>query len=144
MGEKRIDKAEKSIIEGVRWSEIIMGSVGLVFIFLPQLIIPLFTNEPRIIDISIVGLRIIGILQFFDAVGITLWFALTGAGNTLFPAIVESTLLWGIALPISYFIGVKMEVGFLAPWAALSIHIILFAFIVTWKIKKGEWKEIEV
>ena len=107
-------------------------------------IIPLFTNEPRIIDISIVGLRIIGILQFFDAVGITLWFALTGAGNTLFPAIVESTLLWGIALPISYFIGVKMEVGFLAPWAALSIHIILFAFIVTWKIKKGEWKEIEV
>ena len=144
MGEKRVDKAEKSIIEGVRWSEIIMGSVGLVFIFLPQLIIPLFTNEPRIIDISIVGLRIIGILQFFDAVGITLWFALTGAGNTLFPAIVESALLWGIALPISYFIGVKMEVGFLAPWAALSIHIILFAFIVTWKIKKGEWKEIEV
>ena len=29
--------------------------------------------------------------------------------------------------------------GFLIPWAALSIHIILFAFIVTWKIKKGEW-----
>jgi len=52
--------------------------------------------------------------------------------------------LWGVALPISYFIGVKMEVGFLAPWAAVSIHIILFAFIVTWKIKKGEWKEIEV
>lgn len=144
MGEKRLDKAEKSIIEGVRWSEIIMGSVGLVFIFFPQLIIPLFTNEPRIIETSVVCLRIIGILQFFDAVGITLWFALTGAGNTLFPAIVESTLLWGVTLPVSYIIGVKMEAGLLAPWAALSGQIILFSFIVTWKIKKGEWKEIEV
>jgi len=37
-----------------------------------------------------------------------------------------------------------MEAGLLAPWAALSGQIILFSFIVTWKIKKGEWKEIEV
>ncbi len=144
MGEKRIDKAEKSIIESVRWSEIIMGSIGLVFIFFPGVIIPIFTNDPAIIHISVIGLRIIGVLQFFDAVGLTLWFALTGAGNTIFPAIVESMLLWGIALPSSYILGVKMEMGFWAPWAVLPLHIILFALIITWKVRKGDWKEIEV
>ena len=144
MGEKQIDKAETSIVEGVRWSELIMGSVGLVFIIFPLAIVPLFTNDPNIVRLSIVGLRIVGVLQFFDAVGITLWFALTGAGNTLFPAIVESTLLWGLALPVSYFLGVKMQVGHLAAWAALSIHIVLFAVAITWKVSRGSWKEIEV
>ena len=144
MGEKRTDKAEKSIIESVRWSEIIMGSIGSVFIFFPGVIIPVFTNDPAIIHISIIGLRIIGVLQFFDAVGLTLWFALTGAGNTIFPAVVESTLLWGIALPASYILGVKMEMGLWAPWAVLPLHIILFALIITWKVRKGDWKEIEV
>ena len=144
MGEKQLDKAESSILEGVRWSEIIMGSVGLVFIVFPHSIVPLFTNDPKIINIAIVGLRIVGVLQFFDAVGITLWFALTGAGNTLFPAIVESTLLWGIALPMSYFLGVKMQAGHLAAWSALSIHIVLFAIAITWKVSSGSWKEIEV
>jgi putative MATE family efflux protein len=144
MGEKKIVKAEKSIMESVRWSEIIMGSIGLIFIFFPSVIIPVFTKDANIINISIIGLRIIGFLQFFDAIGLTLWFALTGAGNTLFPAVVESTLLWVLALPISYVLGVKMGIGFWAPWSALSMHIILFTVIITWKIKKGDWKEIEV
>ena len=144
MGEKRTDKAEKGIMESIRWSELIMGTIGLVFIFLPEPIVLVFTNEPPIIHISTIGLRIIGVAQFFDAIGLTLWFALTGAGNTLFPAITESILLWGIALPVSYFLGIKTELGFWAPWIAIPLHIVLFSFIIAWKFKKGDWKEIEV
>ena len=118
--------------------------MGWFLFFFTHIIIPLFTNDPKIINISIFGLRVIGVLQFFDAIGLTLWFALTGAGNTLFPAVVESSLLWGIALPISYFLGVKAEAGFWAPWAAVSVQIGLFSLIVSWKVRKGEWKEIEV
>jgi putative MATE family efflux protein len=144
MGANSIKKAEKSIVESIRWSEIIMGSIGIIFIIFPGIIIPVFTTDPKIISISIVGLRVIGILQFFDAVGLTLWFALTGAGNTIFPALTESILLWGIALPVSYFLGVKIGLGFWVPWTALSLHVVIFAFIVAWKVKKGDWKEIEV
>jgi len=144
MGANSIKNAEKSIVEGIRWSEIIMGSIGIIFIIFPERIIPIFTTDPNIISISIVGLRVIGILQFFDAIGLTLWFALTGAGNTIFPALTESILLWGIALPVSYFLGVKIGLGYWVPWTALSLHIIIFAIIVAWKVKKGDWKEIEI
>ncbi len=144
MGEKKTDKAEKGIIESLRWSELIMGTIGFVFIFFPKPIVSVFTNDPSIVHISTIGLRIIGVSQFFDAIGLTLWFALTGAGNTLFPAITETILLWGIALPVSYFLGIKTEMGFWAPWIAIPLHIVLFSFIITWKVKKGDWKEIEV
>ena len=43
------------------------------------------TNDIEIIGYGINGLRFVGLLQFADAVSITLWFALSGAGNTIFP-----------------------------------------------------------
>ena len=45
LGEKEPDKAETSIVESVRWSTIIMGTFGFVFIFFPHLILPIFTKR---------------------------------------------------------------------------------------------------
>jgi len=144
MGKKELGKAEASIVESVRFSEIIMGSVGLFFILFPHWIVPLFTNDTQVQSLSIVGIRIIGVLQFFDAVGMTLWFALSGAGNTIYPAVVESILIWVFMLPASYYFGVVVGVGFYAPWASIFFMIVSFAVLMAIKIKKGDWKKIEV
>ena len=90
------------------------------------------------------GLRLIGFLQFVDAICFTLFLALTGAGNTLFPALVESLLIWGFMLPVSYYVGVVLAVGFKGPFIAFSIYLLLMAVILSLKMKKGDWKEIEV
>ncbi|RTZ73586.1 MAG: hypothetical protein DSY99_02710, partial [Candidatus Neomarinimicrobiota bacterium] len=116
LGEKSPDKAETSIHESARWSLLVMGSVGIVFIVFPETIIQLFTNEYAVANIGVTGLRLAGLVQFVDAIGMTLWFALSGAGNTLFPSLVESFLVWCFFLPGSYFFGVVFGYGFLAPW----------------------------
>lgn len=144
MGEKKINKAEASIVESVRFSEMIMGTVGLFFIFFPHWIAPLFTVDPEVQRLSIAGIKIIGVLQFFDAVGMTLWFALSGAGNTIYPAIIESILIWVFMLPASYYFGLVLGYGFYAPWVAVFIMIVSFAFLMAIKINKGDWKDIEV
>ena len=144
MGKNRIDLAEKSIKEGILWSEIFMGTIGLLFIFFSPQIVSVFTKNQTLIELSTVGLRIVGFLQFIDAIGLTLWFALAGAGNTTFPAFVETVLLWVVVLPISYIIGIKHQVGIWAVWSGIIIHITFFAGIVSWKTMKGEWKDIVV
>jgi len=70
--------------------------------------------------------------------------ALTGAGNTLFPALVESSLIWGFMLPVSYYAGVVLSIGFKAPFVAFAVYLFLMAFILSIKVAKGDWKEIEV
>lgn len=144
MGEKKIHKSEASIKESIRLSEYIMGTMGTCFILFPKYILYWFTNDPQIISMGIFGLRILGAVQFLDAVGFTLWFALSGAGNTLFPAMVESCLTWGIVVLGSYILGVVLEVGFIGPWLLFPVYMGLFAGIMVWKISKGDWKEIEV
>ena len=144
MGSKEIEKSEQSIKESLRIAEYIMGTMGVVFICFPKFILLLFTSDPEIIKMGIWGLRLIGFLQFVDAVCFTLFLALTGAGNTLFPALVESLLIWCFMLPVSYYIGVVLMVGFKGPFIAFAIYLLFMAVILSLKMKKGDWKEIEV
>ena len=144
MGSNEIEKSEQSIKESLRIAEYIMGTMGVVFIFFPKFILLLFTSDAEIIKMGVWGLRLIGFLQFVDAVCFTLFLALTGAGNTLFPALVESLLIWCFMLPVSYYIGVVLMVGFKGPFVAFAIYLLLMAVILSLKMKKGDWKEIEV
>ena len=144
MGEKKIHKSEASIKESMRISVYIMGTMGMSFILIPEYYLFLFTDDPEIIRMGVFGLRMIGAVQFLDAIGFTLWFALSGAGNTLFPAVVESCLTWGVIVLGSYVFGVVLNLGFKAPWLLFPIYMGLFAGIMVWKISKGDWKEIEV
>ena len=144
MGSKEIEKSEQSIKESLRIAEYIMGTMGLVFILFPKFILLLFTSDPNIVQLGVWGLRLIGFLQFIDAICFTLFLALTGAGNTLFPALVESSLIWGFMLPVSYYTGVVLGGGFKSPFIAFAIYLFLMAIILSLKMKKGDWKEIEV
>ena len=144
MGEKKIHKSEASIKESIRISVYIMGTMGMSFILIPEYYLFLFTDDPEIIRMGVFGLRVIGAVQFLDAIGFTLWFALSGAGNTLFPAVVESCLTWGVIVLGSYVFGVVLNMGFKAPWLLFPVYMGLFAGIMVWKISKGDWKEIEV
>ena len=144
MGSKEIEKSEQSIKESLRIAEYIMGTMGLVFIFFSKPILMIFTSDPNIINLGIWGLRLIGFLQFIDAICFTLFLALTGAGNTLFPALVESSLIWGFMLPVSYYAGVVLNIGFKAPFVTFAVYLFLMAVILSIKVAKGDWKEIEV
>ena len=144
MGSNEINKSEQSIKESLRLAEYIMGTMGLVFIFFPSFILSIFTNDTNIIEMGAWGLRLIGLLQFVDAIGFTMFLALTGAGNTLYPALVESLLIWFFMLPLSYYFGVVMKSGFKTPWVVFAFYLVIMAVILTLKVKKGDWKEIEV
>ncbi|MDC0631130.1 MATE family efflux transporter [Candidatus Marinimicrobia bacterium] len=144
MGEKKISKAEDSIKESVRLAEYIMGTMGLTFIFFPEFYLSTFTSDVEIITMGKFGLRMLGTVQFLDAIGFILWFALSGAGNTIFPALVESALVWIIVVLGSYFFGFHLGMGFKILWVLFPLYMGLFALIMIWKVREGDWKRIEV
>ena len=144
LGEENPDKAVKTVKDALKWALLIMGSGGLIFIFLPELIIPVFTSDPKIIEMGIPCLQIIGGLQYFDAIGLTLFFVLTGAGNTRFPALVNIIICWTCFLPLSYYLAIVIEMGVIGAWYGFSALIIPFSIIMTLKVRTGSWKHIKV
>lgn len=144
LGEGNPEKAEITIFESVKWALYIMGSMGTIFILFPKLIIPIFTQDSELITLSIPGLRIIGVLQFFDAIAITLWFALGGAGNTLYPALVDGISCFVFFLPIAYLTGITLGWGYMGPWLAFSLHLTIIMLFMILKVKTGGWKKIQI
>ena len=144
LGEKNPDKAEQSIYESLRGSFYIMGSVGICFILFAQYIIAPFTNDQNIIKFAVPGLRFVGLLQFVDAICFTLWFALTGAGDTKIPAIVDVLTHWILFVPACYLFGITLGFGFWGPWIAFGFHLTFFAVFIFWRFRMGYWKTIKV
>ena len=144
LGEKDIVKASKTIEYGVKWSFLIMGTMGSIFILFPKHILSLFIIDIEIINISAPCLQMIGFVQYFDAIGLTLFFILTGAGNTKFPALVNIGLCWIVFLPLAYILSLNANMGLIGAWMSFSIWVILFSIIMSLKVKSGSWKSIKV
>ena len=144
LGEENPDKAESSVNESLRGALYIMGSMGICFIAFAEFIIPLFIQDPDVIALAVPGLRFVGLLQFVDAFCFTLWFALTGAGDTKIPALVDILNHWVIFVPLCYILSIHYEYGYWGAWYSFAIHLIFLATFMFIRFKIGNWKNIKV
>ena len=144
LGEKNPSKAELAIYESLRGSFMMMGAMGICFICFADYIIPVFTSDINVINIAVPGLRFVGLIQFIDAVCFTLWFALTGAGDTKVLAFVDILSHWFLFIPLVYILGITLNFGYWGAWIAFALHLTFIAGYTTWRLKSGKWKEIKL
>jgi Na+-driven multidrug efflux pump len=121
-----------------------MGGLGILFISIPGHILRLFTPDADIIHAAIAPLRLLGIMQFFDAIGMVYHGALRGAGDNTFLAIADLSLMWLILLPTTYFAGVYLNGGIMGAWLALAAYIAGYATMAHLRFRFGPWRKIVV
>ena len=143
LGEENPNKAERAIKESLRGSVYIMGSVGICFILFSHYLIPIFINDSEVIKLAVPGLRFIGLLQIIDAICFTLWFALTGAGDTKIPAIFDILNHWLVFIPLCYFLSIYCGYGYWGAWFSFGIHLVFIATFMSIRFKMGNWKKIK-
>jgi len=142
LGEKNPEKAELAIYESLRGSFLMMGFMGICFICFADYIIPVFTSDINVINIAVPGLKFVGLIQFIDAICFTLWFALTGAGDTKVLALVDILSHWILFIPLVYILGITLNLGYWGAWIAFAMHLTFIAGYTSWRFKSGKWKKI--
>ena len=142
LGEKNPIKAEIAIYESLRGSFLMMGFMGICFICFADYIIPIFTSDVNVINIAVPGLRFVGYIQFIDAICFTLWFALTGAGDTKVLAFVDILSHWLLFIPLVYFLGITLNMGYWGAWIGFALHLTFIAAFTILRLKSGKWKEV--
>jgi putative MATE family efflux protein len=123
---------------------LLMGAIGILFILFPRTILEVFTVDAEIVAAGIIPLRVLGMVQFFDAIGMVHHGALRGAGDNTFPAIAEILLMWVFFLPAVYITGIRLDWGINGGWVALAIYIAAYAIIAYFRFHYGPWKRIVV
>ena len=144
LGEKKIDKAKEIIIQSSYIVLFAMGMMGALFIAFPHSIMSVFQVPSELYPLGVPALQFVGVLQFFDAFGIMMFFALTASGDVKFPGIADVVSIWLVFLPLAYLTGIKWNMPFWGPWFSFGLHIIVFAVVATWRISTNKWTKIKV
>ena len=139
-GAGRIDRAVSACRIGILFSVVISYSFFILVLLIPESILGIFGNDPRMISDGVTYLRTFS----FDFLVIPFVFCingfLIGGGHTMFTllnSIMSSILL---RVPVCYFLGITLGwglrgVGMGAPIASAGVLLVIIIYLFT-----GKWK----
>lgn len=144
LGEKRVDKAEKFIKEINKLA--IFTSIGfsLLFYFFGSTLTSLYTNDIDIINMSVGVMKIVALIQPFQASAFAFSGGLRGAGDTVSTLIVTLVGVVFIRLSVAYVLINYFDMGLLGAWIAMLFDQIVRWIGITIRYKTGKWKLIKI
>jgi putative MATE family efflux protein len=121
IGGKQFDRALKRGIKTLRIAIAASSIVALVMALVGSPILELFTNDYQIIAIGVPILWAVVFTEPGRAMNIVLMSSLKSAGDVRFPVIIGMVSMWGIAVTLSYALGITFGMGLLGVWLAQGI-----------------------
>ena len=144
LGEEKPDEAEVMGWEAVKLAALLMGTMGLVFLVIPDMLLKIFTDEPEVIQAGIVPLRIMGAIQVFDGIGMTMSSALQGAGMNKWVMVAEVMISWGLFIPVTYLLAIVLGWGLYGAWGAVAMYLVLYAVVCSLKFSGRSWQKVRI
>ena len=139
--------ADPELAVRVVWSALrpcvaMMGTIGLVALLLPQLLLGLFVADASVLSAGGIAMRLSCLT--LPAAGVAFIFngALRGSGDTKFPVVVRATGTWGLRVPLA-----TALIPFMAlPGArlAMAIDFCTQAGLSYWRFRSGRWRKARV
>ncbi|MCD6450460.1 MAG: MATE family efflux transporter [Thermotogaceae bacterium] len=134
---------EKKVDEAVRWGFIevfaIVGTLAVFLFLFADKVTQFFINDPEVIELGKIFFHLIAFsVPLFAMVTIVVG-AFTGAGKTLYVAIINVTRLWGIRVPLVTFFANLY--GFKGVFYAMAISNGLALLLGYTMLKLIRWKK---
>jgi len=144
LGADRPDLAEQAAWESVLLGCAFVGTMGLAFIFVPELLMSIYTTDPEIISLGAIYLRIMGFSQIHQAVGFVFLGAIRGAGDTKFVMWVTAFSSWAIRLGMTWALINVAKTGVTGAWWAMAADGLFKAIVSLLWFRTGNWKRAVV
>lgn len=136
--------ARRAAWGGVGLSIVFMGAFGVFFLATPGFLLRLFSSSEALLQAGIPILRLMGLVQVIDAVGLTLSGALRGAGLTRAVMLVDIGTGFVLLPPLTYLFAIVWQGGLFGAWLALLTWFTLYAVGMVWLFLRSNWEEVRI
>ena len=140
LGAKKPERGERSVWIAGFYNMLFLGTVGLVFVVWPQLLIGLFTQDPQIAPFAADCLRFVSYGFVFYAYGMVLSQAFNGAGDTFTPTLMNLFCFWLWEIPVAYLLSHRWGLGPRGVFLAITTAFSMLAVIAALMFRRGRWK----
>ncbi len=137
------DDAKQWAWDVVKVAVVLLGTLGLPMVLVPDLMLGVFLHNPDTLDVARAPMRLIGATMAVEAIGIVLMHSLLGAGDVHRVMRLSISWQWLYFLPLAYVVGPVMGYGLLTVWMLnVSYRALLAAcFVLIWQ--RGKWAAIK-
>ncbi|MGE5485359.1 MAG: MATE family efflux transporter [Ignavibacteriales bacterium] len=139
LGAGEAGRAKAGALECLRMGMLVMGGIGVLFLAIPQHLVSLFTQEPRVVSQAAVALRTAGLFQTVLAATDVLNGALRGSGDTRTPLKITALGAWLLRIPLTYLAVRTLRLPLVAVWLVNGLDWIVRASAVTIAFRSGRW-----
>lgn len=140
MGAGSTKLAERYVRELSKWSLILTAFTASFLVFTPKLVFGILTDVPEVINLGAYYLILMGIAQIPQQLSSVFNGALRGAGDTKAPMVIGALGLWGVRLPFSYFLSLRLGWGIRGVWAAMTLDLFVRFAFSSLRFYRGRWK----
>jgi len=151
IGAGKPDIANQRAYLGVKMAMIYMGICALCFVVFRRPLVGLFLHGENvetaasIINIGTKMLICAAVFQMFDAMAITFSGALTGAGDTVWPGVVNVIASWTFIIGAgTLFVVFAPQWQSIGPWIGAAMFIISVGIIFFFRWRRGGWRNIKL
>ncbi len=144
LGAKNMERARMGVQKSARLAAMVMGSVGLVFFFLPEQLVSLFSNDPALIPLAASCVRIAAFAQIPVAVSEVLAGSLRGAGDTRSGMLVAALGSWGLRVPLVWFIMHYLGLPLVYIWMGMIFEWFVRTAVLWTIYRRENWTTIEI
>jgi multidrug resistance protein, MATE family len=123
---------------------VILASIGLIFFAIPDVLFSVFNLSAESIEVGRLPLRIIGASIWLDGIGLSMQYALLGAGDSRRVMVASIGIQWIIFLPIAYLVGPVLKLGLAAIWAAMAMQRLAQAILFSSLWRDRSWSKLRV
>ena len=144
LGAKKPEMSEKSGCEATKLALMFMTVLGLLFFFVPEPFVKIFSRDPAIIANASVCLKLVAIAQPFLAASMVFSGGLRGAGDTRYVMINTLIGVWGIRLVGTYILIDIFNLGLLGAWIGMVVDLSVRGTLNFMRFRSGKWKFIKI
>lgn len=134
-------EAYRRLLRSVGISFVLTFGVVAVASFFRHELLGLFTDDPEIIAVG-AGIFLLSLVlepgRTFNMVIIN---SLRAAGDARFPVLMGVVSMWGIAVPLAYWLGIHLGIGLLGIWIAFTVDEWVRGMIMLLRWRSRAWEK---
>ena len=144
IGASKYNKAKIESWETNRLALFLMAGMGFVFFFFPYLLLRAFTNDPQVIELGTLFLKIVALIQIPLAITMVLSGSLKGAGDTPYILLVTVVGMWIIRIPLAYLFSQHLHLGLLFVWGTMIVDWFVRMTLLIGRYRSERWQGVRL
>jgi Na+-driven multidrug efflux pump len=140
VGAGDMETAYRRCLRSLKMAISISLAVSVVIALSAPALFPLFTNNKEIIALASAVMLWGIVLEPGRCFNLVIINSLRAAGDTRFPVLMGILSMWGVSVPLAWWLGVHLEMGLIGVYLSFIVDEWLRGLIMLWRWRSRVWQ----